>query len=409
MAAIGLFVLSGALFPLLLAADGILDDGDRSKLRLLALPVYAASLGLLALRPGRLMAVLACNLPLVLLVVLPFLSMAWSLSPGTTLRRAIALALSMSVALLLAARLSPRDQMRVIGTVLGTATGLSILMAGAMPHLSFMPGESALRGIFVHKNVLGWAAAYTILFGIAARRDAERGMRRTGLVLLAIGWIGVILSTSVTSLFAAVVALSMGVAADAVVRRRGLERFVLDLGLLIAGAVVLMLLFVALLPLLEALGKDATLTGRVPLWQLVDAEIAQRALLGHGFGAFWSDVNTDAWRIWETIGWQAPHAHNGYRDILLGLGLTGLALFAYVVVRAWREAFALYSAAPREGTLWPLLVIGTSLVLNLSESTLLMQNDVFWLILSAAIATVARERIVLRAAMRRRAAAVPAV
>ncbi|MGO7785777.1 O-antigen ligase family protein, partial [Rhizobium ruizarguesonis] len=72
---------------------------------------------------------------------------------------------------------------------------------------------------------------------------------------------------------------------------------------------------------LEALGKDATLTGRVPLWELVDLEISDRWMFGYGYQAFWTVANPEATRIWLKIGWASPHAHNGYRDILLSFGI----------------------------------------------------------------------------------------
>ncbi len=142
-----------------------------------------------------------------------------------------------------------------------------------------------------------------------------------------------------------------------------------------------------MLPLLEFLGKDATLTGRVPLWHLVDPEIVHRPLLGYGYGVFWSEANPVAWRIWEVSGWQAPHAHNGYRDLLLGVGSVGLVLFGLVTVRALRQGTDLCSAEPRQGWLWCVATIGASLAMNLSESTFLMQNDLMWVLFATAVLT----------------------
>ena len=82
-----------------------------------------------------------------------------------------------------------------------------------------------------------------------------------------------------------------------------------------------------LVPTLEWLGRDTTLTGRIPLWRLVDQEIAEHLFLGVGYQAFWTEANPDAWVIISKIGWPAPHSHNGYRDTLLNFGLIGTMVF----------------------------------------------------------------------------------
>src|ERR1700721_30572 len=69
----------------------------------------------------------------------------------------------------------------------------------------------------------------------------------------------------------------------------------------------------------SVLGRDNTLTGRTEVWAAVLPEMERHALLGYGFGSFW----TDARRLLYDI----PTSHNGYLDILLELGALGLALF----------------------------------------------------------------------------------
>jgi exopolysaccharide production protein ExoQ len=135
-----------------------------------------------------------------------------------------------------------------------------------------------------------------------------------------------------------------------------------------------------LVPMLEALGKDATLTGRVPLWDLVKEQITHRFILGFGYQAFWTEGNADVWRIWELIGWQAPHSHNGYYEITLGLGLVGAMALAAVVSRAAYQGAMLHCSRPNDGWLWFNVFLGVFLVLNLTESMTLNQNDLFWIL-----------------------------
>ena len=383
---LSLFLYTGAFVPLLmLAPDGMLDPGELSKLRLMLLPMYLVTLAVLSRHPSQVALVGLRNLPMLALVLLPFVTVFWSVSGSVTIRREIAFLLSTLFAVLLTIRFTPRQKMLLFGGVFGLCSLLSVLLGFAMPGLSHAPGEGALRGIFVHKNVMGWIACLTVVFGMAMLRDQLRGVRRLGRALLVFGLAGTLLSQSATSLLAAILAITASLVLPVVARQRGMARLVFELILVQLVVLALLFLIVYLPSLLEALGKDATLTGRVPLWAEVDHAIAARPLLGYGYGAFWDESNPIAWQIWSTIGWQAPHAHNGYRDLLLNGGVIGLLLFVLVIVRAMKQGIDLLTSQPDEGYLWCTVAIIVCLFLNLSESSFLDQNDATWLVVSTAI------------------------
>jgi O-antigen ligase len=88
--------------------------------------------------------------------------------------------------------------------------------------------------------------------------------------------------------------------------------------------------------LLEALGKDPTLTGRTDIWEYVVFDIYQRPWLGWGYGAFWSVSNPAALRISDLLKWAVPEAHNGILEILLTVGVIGAAMFIYMWGRTLR-------------------------------------------------------------------------
>jgi O-antigen ligase len=118
---------------------------------------------------------------------------------------------------------------------------------------------------------------------------------------------------------------------------------------------------------------------------MVDEAISRRLLFGHGYQAFWTVGSGDAWRIWSELGWMAPHAHNGFRETLLSLGLVGFTTLGLVILRAMHQGAMLQCRAPDEGWLWLNVWLGTFLVMNLTESILLAQNDVFWTLCVTAI------------------------
>lgn len=385
-AAIAIFCFSGALVPLLLAPDG-LDDGARAKLRLLALPAYGVAVVFLARCPRQLLVAVRRNLAFTLLLFLPFISVLWSISGSITLRRAIGLFLSVALAYLLAIRFSPRQLAALVAAVLVPMMVLSLAFAVAVPHLGWMPPgheASGVRGVFVHKNVLGWYAGVCLLAlvglydgGYVPRPLVLAGMAAAGLCLA--------LSTSMTGLLATSVALALLPLYAALRRHHGIGRAMLALVSLQVAAFLGVALAEFLVPTLEWLGKDATLTGRVPLWHIVDEEIGRHIFLGVGYQAFWTEANPDAWRIWARVGWMAPHAHNGFRDVLLNFGLVGFLVLAVTIVRAVRQGAALHCDRPGEGWLWLNLLVCWFIVLNLAESVMLAQNDAMFVLFATAI------------------------
>lgn len=381
-----LFIQSGAVFALAMTGpDGMLGDAERAKLRLLSLPVYAVSLALLARQPGQVIAASSRNVTFLAVCVLPGLSVLWSVAPADTLRRAIGLILSIALAYLLAIRFSPRQLLLLLGGVLGAIMVLSLAAAAVMPSLAITPGQTELRGVFIHKNVLGWAASLSLVIAVAMTCDIARWIRRFGLFLILPSAACLLLSQSATSLLAAFVGLAVMGALGLMAHTGGVGRALIVLVVLQLAAALLMALAFAVGPLLDALGKDSTLTGRVPLWEFVDQAIAARPMLGYGYQAFWTDGNGLAWNIRGEIGWGAPHAHNGYRDMLLGLGLTGLLLCAVFIVRGIIEATRHHCRAPAAGWLWMAPVVSVILVINGSESNLMIQNDLMTIVLGTIV------------------------
>ena len=388
-AGIALILQTGVVAPLLMSGGGDgLDEAAMAKLRLLAVPSYLITLALMAHRPGRSLLALRRNLLLAALALLPFVSVLWSVSPSITMRRAVGLLLSLLLAYLLATRFTPRQLLLLIGAVLGACMALSLGFAAARPGLAWMPSGDGLRGAFLHKNVLGWYAALATFVGAAMALDRTLGHRRAGLALFVVGLGCILASQSATALLVVLSVPGLAWFYAALARRRGLGRVLLVLAVLQIAAVLLFSLYAFLGPILEALDRDPTLTGRVPLWALVDAQIARHMALGVGYGAFWTPSNPEAWRIWGELGWMAPHSHNGYRETLLGFGVGGTAIFAVVVARALWCGAGLQVRAPGEGWLWLNVWIAVFLVMNLTESLFLLPNSFLFTLFATAIVMV---------------------
>ena len=131
-------------------------------------------------------------------------------------------------------------------------------------------------------------------------------------------------------------------------QRTGGNKLRLQLGILYIGASV-GFLFSALTilpifaPLLEAIGKDATLTNRTPMWQqLINVMTYNNTMTGFGFAMFWKDPQAVAlfhsgfskgsWGNTMTFG-----AHNTLLEIWLDVGLLGLTAYFGMLIMAFRH------------------------------------------------------------------------
>jgi O-antigen ligase len=82
----------------------------------------------------------------------------------------------------------------------------------------------------------------------------------------------------------------------------------------------------------EALGRNATLSGRTVLWARL-LEVHINPIFGTGFEVFWLGKRLDEL---EGIFFFVPNeAHNGYLEVYLNLGLLGLFIIIGVLIAAY--------------------------------------------------------------------------
>jgi O-antigen ligase len=74
----------------------------------------------------------------------------------------------------------------------------------------------------------------------------------------------------------------------------------------------------------EESADPTKLTGRLPIWRHAIQEVADRPILGHGYGAFWTVGRLAEFE--RLNGWALYHAHSTYLETLLNVGLVGLVI-----------------------------------------------------------------------------------
>tara|TARA_R110001583_G_scaffold3732_1_gene22924 strand:- start:769 stop:2037 length:1269 start_codon:yes stop_codon:yes gene_type:complete len=260
------------------------------------------------------------------------ISYFWSVEPSTTFKRSIFL-LSM---VFFAGYLSRFYTITTIFTYLGYLIALTavigLMRAILFPSEAFLNGgirDGAFLGMFIEKN--GGARRY--MFGILLLLPAIYSHNRKALLAAGICLLCLLMARSASSIVLLTIALGTVTYLNQIVltkqynlnnSRYWLGILFYFIGLLIAYQAYEFILFLV--------GRDATLTDRTVIWEILIPLIQDKITLGYGYGAFWSSYGAEEFmESWGYVG----NAHNGYLEILLHGGLPFLILFCLMVIKGF--------------------------------------------------------------------------
>jgi exopolysaccharide production protein ExoQ len=316
------FMLTGALIAPVIAPD----QGETPILRLIWLPVYAVTAGLIVFRFEKIIRAWPAWLMVGGLVGLAYVSQYWSIDPGVTDRRVIALAINSAFAVYLGAVFRDAALPRVLmHTCLVMAVG-SLIMVFAFPRIGVHQYDNAglWRGLWYEKNQMGLVmvvGAVSAAASLAADHLAGNGRKPwVALLTFALTTLLVVATQSKTSLLCWMLGVGM-VGGWWTLKQGGAAVTVAAvwLGVVIA-AVGTWFWNTDSAAILEALGKDPSLTGRTLIWEALMRKVAERPWTGYGFSAFWGVDSIPAREIRLETQWPVPSAHNGWIDLLVQLG-----------------------------------------------------------------------------------------
>jgi len=276
-------LLSGAFVPLWRQMSlGDIDPIEGDPVQRLFLGLAYLGVGLLLFHPRRDTRRARRGWLVWALVVWAMLSALWSTAPEITLRRSLAAALGVLYGLLLAVRYRPEEVLRMLGAALAIVVGASLVAVVAIPEWAVMgpPHEGAWQGVLLHKNALGWTAAFALaVFWVLGRTEPSYRsvLWRGGMLAAGILVIG---SRSATGL---ILALALPAGWWLLRTWTQLPRLLRPA----AGSAILAVAIPGLFVMpdilewtLGLLGKDLTLTGRIPLWLILIPMALARPLLG---------------------------------------------------------------------------------------------------------------------------------
>jgi exopolysaccharide production protein ExoQ len=397
---LALLLFSGALIPLLIQGSGASVDaaqGGSASIQAVWIGIYGTALLFAVLRWNRIRwqrgVYLATKDKLLLsLVGLALISVLWSTVPEVTLRRSVALLLTTLFGIFLATRYELSEQLKLLYWALIIAAVLSLGVALLVPSYGITPSSAnawdaestagGWRGVYFSKNIFGRLMALSgvisLLFAISARKYRLLYWTVLGLSLGLL-----LLAKSATSLLVFLVTVVFFLPLYGGLRWRYTLAVPFFSVMILGGGFAMAWCLGNADTLLAVLGKDPTLTGRTSLWSTLFDMIKLRPWFGYGYEGFWQSYG-EQWSVSYT-GWQAGHAHNGFLELGLGLGLFGLLLFTLGFFGAFSRAVSWAQTTGAQRTIWPLLFLTFFMLSNVTYTTLLQQNSLWWILYVATI------------------------
>jgi O-antigen ligase len=261
---------------------------------------------------------------------------------------------------------------------------MSCLFAIALPTFGIMPSgvhAGAWRGIYVHKNVMGkvMVLAAMVFWLLATNPQKKSWLTWVDWIGLGLSFFLVIMSKSSSSMINLITIFALIPIYSTLHWRYYLMVPSIMTAIGIGG--ILSLWFSAnAATVLDGIGKDATLTGRADMWPYIIEMIEKHPWLGYGYNGFWGTADDPGAYVWAAAKWMPPNAHNGFLDLWLELGLLGVVVFAIGFGQTIVKGLIWIRHNQAGESIWFLLYLTNLVLANLSESSLLNRNDIFWLL-----------------------------
>ncbi len=339
---VSLWAAGGKIYAESTAIGGMGNDVSGSPLDLLFFVfVIGGSLLVASSRGFKWGNLFAANRLIALFYFYFALSVCWSGDPEGSIKRIIK---DFGLLFVISVIFSERDPLQAMRAVYVRCAivllPLSAVLIKYFPSYSrvyAINGDILVTGVTTQKNSLGETSLVLTLFLVWDYLE-QRGLgtkltwRRIGwdrlLLLLMAAWL-LQLSQSKTALVCTILG-SFLIARSGLLVSKAINRIVL------AGALSLpFLLFFSqefssvIAPLVQALGRNMTFTGRANIWEHITIETVN-PFIGSGYWNFWG--GRGGYAIATSMNTSIPNAHCGYVDLYLDGGIIGLILLFMLLV-----------------------------------------------------------------------------
>lgn len=316
-------------------------------------------------------------------------SALWSEFPLATSKRLINDFLCVLVALVILTDQKPGEALRIVFVrVAYLLLPMSIVAIRYFPNVGRQFShafEYMYTGVTDHKNSLGaltmvlglimlWDFMETSEHGPAPRTKLQR-WSRMGVFPICLYLL--VICHSATSLACFILGIFLLLASKRLARMKNAKQvliggFAASLSLLACDKI-----FGVSDIILDALGRDSTLTGRTEIWKMIH-EKNVNIILGSGFRGFWESKAGES--VYEQLNInRLLTAHNGYLEAYLNGGLLGAALLIVLLLSMGGEAIKKLLVGDALGRI-SLVIWIIALIHNMSESSFFIDTPL-WMIL----------------------------
>jgi exopolysaccharide production protein ExoQ len=327
--------------------------------RIVFIFLLLAALGVLLARSARVGPLLRKNVLVLLFFSLCAVSTIWSDFPFVAFKRFIKAIGDLTMVLIILTESDPWAALKRLFTRLGFLLfPLSVLFIKYYPAIGrrlTMSWTLDRTGVTTQKNELGLdCMMYGVFFLwmiVSVYRERANPSRRRrllayGTIIAMIIW----LLNQCRSTTSIVGFVSAGIVMWLASRpsRKPAVVHLLVLGLL--GIAITALFFDPGGGMVGTLGKDPTLTGRTEIWGLV-LGLHTNPLIGTGFESFWLGPRLEKMRT-AMPNFPVNEAHNGYLEVYLNLGWTGICFIAILLVTGYKRIISGIRRHPEKASLF---------------------------------------------------------
>jgi exopolysaccharide production protein ExoQ len=338
----------------------------------------------------RIISTVSRNISLYLLTALTFLSFLWSKFPYFTLSNATEVIMMTLFGLYFATRFSLKEQVELVACTLLIAGILSTIVALGFPLVGIdqEAHAGAWKGVYGQKNVLGSMMVLSSLTFFALPKENSALYRWFGFTF---SLVLMLLSTSKTCLVVSFL-LMLIIMFYKNFKWQGKISVIFGNIFILILACVAVVVLTYWVELITGLGRDPSLTGRTLIWDVMIAKLMEQPLFGYGLNAFWAPNSPYAIEVSQAFRstWIPPNGHNGLLDLSVDVGLVGLALFLIsyftTFVRSLKRAYA----SKNSEDLWSLGYLSFLAINNVTESYLMHQYNVYWILYTTVVITMSQ-------------------
>jgi O-antigen ligase len=361
--------------------------------------LLAIAVGVLIGRRNRTRALLLGNWPILLYFSYCLVSLIWSYHSDVAFKRWIKAIGDLAMVLVIVTDKHPVAAIRRLVSRVGMLLfPVSVLFIRYYEDLGRGYTSDGLRvntGVTTNKNSLGiivLVISLVVLWNLRSllihKDESNRGRRLVaqGAVLAfgaALFWMADCSTGKACFLIGSLLIVGLNFRS---IRMRPARVHALCLSMLFAGGIALLF---GQADIANVLGRQSNMSGRTEIWAAVIPAVPN-SIVGAGFESFWISPNVQIFqRTLLASKWYAAlvkdlnEAHNGYIEVYLNLGWTGVCLIALILIDGYRRAFKAFKHNPELGSLF-IAYMAIVAIYSITEAGFRMLNP-SWIFLLLAI------------------------